>query len=71
MKITSNLYQIKAQLQPGNSLFEASITHYVNENRFELKMSDVSRINMYGRQARCIENEFPHLRKYCYCRDNL
>lgn len=71
MKINSNLYQIKVQLIPGNSLFESSITHFLNENKFEVKMTDISRINMYGRQARCIEDEFPQLRKYCYCKDSL
>ncbi|KAF2882027.1 hypothetical protein ILUMI_24152 [Ignelater luminosus] len=69
MKIKNDIYQIKAMLTPGDSLFEASITHYFETNKLELKLSDISRINMYGRQARCIEDDFPNLRKYCYCKD--
>lgn len=33
------------------------------------QISDVSRINKYGTQARCVYQEFHHLRKYCYCKD--
>lgn len=69
MKIHKDLYQIKAMLVPGESLFEASITHDLKSNKFSLNLNDVSRINKYGKQARCIENDFPNLRKYCYCKD--
>lgn len=66
-KLNTNMYQIKATLMPGNSIFEASITHNLDKNVFELKISDISRINLYGKQARCVEKNLPHLRKYCYC----
>lgn len=69
MKIRSDIYQIKALLVPGNSLFEASISHFHDTDEMSLKLSDVSRVNMYGKQARCIEENYPNLRKYCYCRD--
>lgn len=66
--VKTNTYQIKALLLPGSSLFEASITHNIENDIFDLKISDISRINKYGSQARCIENEYPHLRKFCYCK---
>lgn len=66
-QISSYTYQLKVVAVPGDSLFEASITHYLKDDRFDMKLSDVSRINLYGSQARCIENTFPNLRKYCYC----
>ncbi|CAH0556728.1 unnamed protein product [Brassicogethes aeneus] len=71
MDIKFDMYQIKVMLKPGNSLFEASFTHHKADDRIDLKLSDVSRINMYGRQARCIEDDFPNLRKYCYCKDDI
>lgn len=71
MEVTQDLYQIKALLWPGNSLFEASITHNLLNDSLQLKISDISRINMYGTQARCVENDLPHLRKYCYCKDHF
>lgn len=67
-KISSNIYQIKVILEPGNAIFEASITHYFDKNKMEVRMSDISRVNMYGSQARCIESKYPNLRKYCYCK---
>lgn len=70
MEIKNEMYQIKVMLKPGNSLFEASIVHDIRKNVLSLKLSDVSRINMYGRQARCVENDLPQLRKYCYCKDD-
>lgn len=63
------MYQIKMVAEPGGGIFEASITHWVKEDTMRLRMEDISRINKYGRQARCIEEEFPHLRKYCYCKE--
>ncbi|VEN63461.1 unnamed protein product [Callosobruchus maculatus] len=71
MEVKVDMYQMKVMLKPGNSLFEASIRHNLNTDSMQLKLSDISRINMYGRQARCIENDLPQLRKYCYCRDEL
>lgn len=67
-KITKEIYQIKVVLDPGESIFEASIVHLLNNDELMLKIEDISRINMYGRQARCVEKELPHLRKYCYCK---
>lgn len=69
MKVKTEVYQIKAMLAPGNSLFEASITHLRDRDEMILNLGDISRINMYRNQAKCIEDSFPNLRKYCYCRD--
>lgn len=68
-KVNSNIYQIKAVVKPGDSLFEASITHLIDKGTFNLEMKDISRINMYGSQARCVQDDLPDLRKYCYCID--
>ncbi|XP_066584356.1 uncharacterized protein [Prorops nasuta] len=68
-KLTNEIYQLKVALKPGDSLFEASITYDVMKDNFSTKISDVSRINKYGSQARCVENSLYHLRKYCYCKD--
>nr|XP_034184606.1 uncharacterized protein LOC117606349 [Osmia lignaria] len=68
-KLTSEIYQLKVKTKPGDGLFEVSITYDIKKNAFSTKISDVSRINMYGSQARCVENSLYHLRKYCYCKD--
>lgn len=66
-RVTSHIYQIKVLVVPGNSLFEASLTYYLKDDRLDLKLSDISRINKYGNQANCIVDTHPDLRKYCYC----
>ncbi|XP_046607068.1 uncharacterized protein LOC124298720 isoform X2 [Neodiprion virginianus] len=69
-KITKELYQLKVSTEPGNGLFEVSINHSLDNNSFMTRITDISRINKYGSQARCIENSQYHLRKYCYCKDS-
>ncbi|KAJ8921099.1 hypothetical protein NQ315_015897 [Exocentrus adspersus] len=71
MKVKEDTYQIKVMMTPGNSMFEASITHDLATDQLQMRLSDISRINMYGSQARCIENDLPQLRKYCYCKDDI
>lgn len=68
MKVNSNIYQVKVILVPGKAIFEASITHNLIKDRIEVRLSDISRVNMYGSQARCVETTYPNLRKYCYCK---
>lgn len=67
-KITTNLYQLQIKTQPGNSIFEASLMHNLFTNQFVVNITDVSRINAYGKQAKCILQKNPDLRKFCYCR---
>ncbi|XP_031634268.1 uncharacterized protein LOC116347703 [Contarinia nasturtii] len=67
-KITKDLYQLQIHVQPGDSIFEASLTHNLFIDQFIVNITDVSRINMYGDQARCIMDKNPDLRKFCYCR---
>lgn len=67
-KISSEMYQVKIILKPGNSIFEASVIHDLLENKFVVKMTDISRVNKYGDQAACILESNPELRKYCYCK---
>lgn len=67
-KITKDLYQLQIHVQPGNSIFEASLTHNLFTNQFIVNITDISRINTYGSQAACIMERNPDLRKFCYCR---
>lgn len=67
-KITKELYQLQVLVLPGLSIFEASLTHNLMTDQFLVNISDVSRINVYGDQAKCILEKNPDLRKFCYCR---
>lgn len=66
-KITKELYQLQVIVTPGQSIFEASLVHDLIADKFIVNISDVSRINMYGKQAECIMEKNPDLRKFCYC----
>ncbi|XP_066260671.1 uncharacterized protein [Euwallacea similis] len=68
LNVKTDLYQIKVSLIPGDSIFEASIEHVKEGDFLQVKMSDISRINMYREQAFCVEKDFPEFRKYCFCR---
>lgn len=67
-KITNELYQLQILVMPGQSIFEASLTHNLISDQFEVNITDISRINKYGDQANCILDKNPDLRKFCYCR---
>lgn len=67
-KVTNEMYQVKITTSPSNAIYESSVLYDFTENEFHVKLSDISRVNKYGDQARCIYNENPELRKFCYCK---
>lgn len=67
-KILNEMYQVKILVSPSEAIYEASVIHNLVDNVFKVKLSDISRVNKYGNQARCIYEENPELRKYCYCK---
>ena len=62
---TDILYEITFRVKPSGGAYEASV--HAIEGKLKVN-TDLSRINKYGTQAKCVENTFPHLRKYCYCK---
>lgn len=62
-------YQVQLVTQPGQGLYEASVAYNLNTHESTTKLSDISRVNKYGSQAKCIYERDPELRKFCYCRD--
>lgn len=67
-KVDHGMYQLKIVTSPSYGIYEATVFHDTNSNEFHVKVSDISRINVYGGQARCIYSENPELRKFCYCK---
>ena len=54
MKVNVELYQVKITVQPGQSIFEASVTHRISDNKFDVKfhkslelISMVARLNVF------------------------
>ncbi|VDI26635.1 Hypothetical predicted protein [Mytilus galloprovincialis] len=58
-------YQITVQTKPGDAVFEATIRFDQKKKTYNL-VGDFSRINKYGNQSHCIEDN--HLKKLCYCK---
>nr|XP_002741805.1 PREDICTED: uncharacterized protein LOC100366885 [Saccoglossus kowalevskii] len=66
-------YQVTIETIPGHALFEGTIRmDHVNNGaqRYDVTQ-DISRINMYGSQPKCIADKYPDIAKYCYCKDNI
>ncbi|XP_071949378.1 uncharacterized protein [Antedon mediterranea] len=69
----SLLYQVTVETAPGPGLFEATIKMSHDEKnitRYEIT-EEISRINLYGDQPKCIVNKYPKVAKYCYCKNQL
>ncbi|KAL3868917.1 hypothetical protein ACJMK2_041670 [Sinanodonta woodiana] len=58
--------QIVIRTTPGNALLEATVRVDLDTETYKV-VGDISRINMYGHQADCIE-DFT-LKKFCQCKD--
>lgn len=62
------IYQVKLVTRPGEGIYEASVRHNVTTNEYLVHTAEISRVNLYGDQARCIYEKDPELRKFCYCK---
>ena len=60
-------YQIQLITSPNDGIYEATILHSIKQNKYIIKETDISRVNKYGDQPKCIFDEQQQLRKYCYC----
>ncbi|XP_071155419.1 uncharacterized protein [Mytilus edulis] len=58
-------YQITIQTKPGDAIIEGMLRFDEKRKTYDL-VGDVSRINKYGDQSHCIEQN--HLKKFCYCK---
>jgi hypothetical protein len=66
-------YQIQFETKPNFGVYETTISVERNFKNFDdfrvsIDASLISRLNKYGNQSVCIHDEFPDLRKYCFCK---
>ncbi|KAK6639225.1 hypothetical protein RUM43_007495 [Polyplax serrata] len=68
-KVLIEIYQVKVSFSPGNMIFEASIRHNTEDDKFIVSEREISRINKYKDMTHCIEDKdiLHQLRKFCYC----
>lgn len=62
------MLQVKLVTRPGDAIYEASVRYEVVTNEYHIDTAQISRVNKYGDQARCIYDKDPELRKFCYCK---
>lgn len=61
-------YQVIIETEPNKALYEGTGTISKDFSQWQVS-SELSRINMFGSQARCVEEILPEIRIYCLCRD--
>lgn len=66
--IKEEFYQITIETLPAYAKFEATVKFDVHFNRYYVSKAEISRINKYSDQPKCVQDKFPHLRPYCYCK---
>ncbi|XP_047126093.1 uncharacterized protein LOC100209933 [Hydra vulgaris] len=64
--VSKQYYEIVFTVDPSNGVFEANAD--ISPDNSIIVDPNISRINLYGNQPRCIMDEYPHLRPYCYCK---
>lgn len=57
-------FLVTIQVKPSDALLEATVNVNRKTNQMQI-IGEISRINFYGNQSECIDNQF--LRRYCYC----
>ena len=64
-------YQVTVETSPSGALYEGTVKHYSELGSFVVEEKEISRINKYGSQPHCVQDQHPHLRPYCYCKEQL
>ena len=66
-KIQATQYEVVFSVEPSNGIYEATVEYLYDTKDIRVN-SDISRVNRYGDQSNCIARDYPHLRKYCFCK---
>ncbi|XP_059177153.1 uncharacterized protein LOC131956642 [Physella acuta] len=61
------LYQLTFTTSPGGGQFEVTVTNDIARKQYHLPEDQISRINKYGDDPKCILEKNRQLRAYCYC----
>uniref|UniRef100_A0A1I8AJ70 CST complex subunit CTC1 n=1 Tax=Steinernema glaseri TaxID=37863 RepID=A0A1I8AJ70_9BILA len=57
-------YRVTLEASPSGAVFEGILRNALEEGSFVV-VGDISRINKYGNQSRCVNTQT--LKKFCYC----
>ncbi|XP_046571791.1 uncharacterized protein LOC124279953 [Haliotis rubra] len=63
-------YQITLETHPSDAIYEVTVQVDFRNETYQYHVTpEISRLNLYGDQPKCIQKHHPDLRKYCFCRD--
>lgn len=63
-------YQVRITMRPGRAIFQGTVTLLKKVRFYVTTEREVSRIDSYSNEAKCVSATRPHLSKYCYCNAN-
>ena len=66
--MSQTTYLIVFLVKPNSAIFEATVSHF-NPDIISVD-PDISRLDLYGDQPKCIFNDYPNLRKFCFCKNS-
>jgi hypothetical protein len=67
VKEVTKHYMLTIKVKPSNALFEATVSLNTTTGQTRL-IGEISRINYYGNQSTCINDQF--MRRYCFCKND-
>ncbi|XP_045199770.2 uncharacterized protein LOC123554018 [Mercenaria mercenaria] len=62
-------FQITIETLPNHGLYESTVQVNMTSGMYTVIETEISRLDMYGSQPACIQEKYPDLRKYCYCKN--
>lgn len=67
---TIEFYQVRMVMRPGRAIFVGTVTLLKKLHAYVTTEREISRIDSYSDEAKCVSATRPHLSKYCYCKAN-
>ncbi|WAR28886.1 hypothetical protein MAR_014590 [Mya arenaria] len=62
-------FQVTIETSPNRGLFETTVQVNMTAGTYTVIESEISRLDRYGSQPACVQEKYPDLRKYCYCKN--
>lgn len=69
IKVDHAHFQITIETVPNHGLYESTVQVNMTSGEYTVIETEISRLDMYGSQPACVQEKYPDLRKYCYCKN--
>ena len=65
--VTKTFYQITMETEPGGGMFEITSSIHSISGEVTVNKRDISRLNLYNDDPKCIQETYPFLQPFCVC----